>query len=54
MPEKLAGWRMMELMPFVSVMSQHRIQAMAARVHNFSMRPDALNANPISDVWLDA
>jgi hypothetical protein len=46
--------RLMQLLPFVSVMSQHRIQAMAARVNNFSMRPDALNANPIGDVWLDA
>jgi hypothetical protein len=45
--------RLMQLASFVSVMSQHRIQAMAARVHGFCMRPDALSANPIVDVWLD-
>jgi peptide/nickel transport system substrate-binding protein len=46
--------RLMDLLPFVSVMSQHRLQAMSARVHNFTMRPDALNASPIGDVYLDS
>jgi peptide/nickel transport system substrate-binding protein len=45
--------RLMALLPFVSVMSQHRLQAMSARVHGFTMRPDALNADPIGDVYLD-
>jgi len=44
--------RLIALVPFVSIMSQHRIQAMSARVHGFSMRPDALNASPCNDVWL--
>ena len=46
--------RLMTVLPFLSVMSQHRLQAMAAQVHGFAMRPDALNASPIGDVWLDA
>ncbi|HET6319334.1 MAG TPA: ABC transporter substrate-binding protein, partial [Chloroflexota bacterium] len=46
--------RLMELLPFVSFMSQHRVEAMSARVHGLAMRPDALNAYPIGDVWLDA
>jgi peptide/nickel transport system substrate-binding protein len=46
--------RLMDLLPFVSFMSQHRLQAMSSRVHGFAMRPDALNAYPIGDVWLDA
>jgi peptide/nickel transport system substrate-binding protein len=46
--------RLMELLPFVSIMTQHRLQAMSARVHGFSMRADALNAWPLGDVWLEA
>jgi peptide/nickel transport system substrate-binding protein len=46
--------RLMDLLPFVSFMSQQRLQAMSSRVHGLSMRPDALNAYPIGDVWLDA
>jgi peptide/nickel transport system substrate-binding protein len=44
--------RIMTLVPMVSIMSQHRIQAMSVKVHGFSMRPDALNAYPCNDVWL--
>ena len=46
--------RLMELVPFVSFMSQHRLEAMSARVHGLAMRPDALNAYPVGDAWLDA
>ncbi len=38
--------RLMDLLPFVSLMSQRRLQAMSSRVHGFAMRPDALNAYP--------
>jgi peptide/nickel transport system substrate-binding protein len=46
--------RLMELLPFVSIMTQHRLQAMSSRVQGFAMRPDALNAWPLGDVWLEA
>jgi hypothetical protein len=46
--------RLMDVLPFVSFMTQHRLQAMSNRVHGLAMRPDALNAYPIGDVWLDA
>jgi peptide/nickel transport system substrate-binding protein len=46
--------RMMELLPFVSVMSQVRVEAMSARVNDLRMGADGLNALPLNDVWLDA
>jgi peptide/nickel transport system substrate-binding protein len=46
--------RIMDLAPFVGVMSQVRLEAAAARVHDLHMGPDGLNATQMTDVWLDA
>jgi len=46
--------RIMDLVPFVGVMSQVRLEAAAARVHDLHMGPDGLNATQMNDVWLDA
>jgi peptide/nickel transport system substrate-binding protein len=46
--------RLMELLPFVSVMSQVRVEAVAARVNDLRMGADGLNALPLGDVWLDS
>ena len=46
--------RIMDLVPFVGVMSQVRLEAAAAKVHDLHMGPDGLNALQMNDVWLDA
>ena len=46
--------RIMDLVPFVGVMSQVRLEAAAAKVHDLHMGPDGLNATQMNDVWLDA
>jgi peptide/nickel transport system substrate-binding protein len=46
--------KIMDLAPFVGVMSQVRIEATAAKVHDLHMGPDGLNATQMNDVWLDA
>ena len=43
----------MEVVPFVSVMSQVRVEAVSGRVNNLRMGADGLNALPPGDVWLD-
>ena len=43
----------MEAVPFVSVMSQVRVEAVSARVNNLRMGADGLNALLLGDVWLD-
>jgi len=45
--------KLMDLLPFVSVMTQVRVEAMSAKVHELRMGPDGLNAQPMNDVWLD-
>ena len=45
--------RLMDVLPFVSVMTQVRVQGMAARVHDLRMGPHGLNALPMTDTWLD-
>jgi len=45
--------RLMELLPFVSIMSQVRVEAMSAKLHDLKMGPEGLNALPLTDVWLD-
>ncbi len=47
-----AQMRLMDLAPFVSVMSQVRVEGMAAKVKGLRMSADGLNALPLSDVWL--
>ncbi len=46
--------RLMDLSPFVSVLTQVRVEASAKKMHDLRMGPDGLNALPMSDVWLDA
>src|SRR5579859_6408529 len=58
-PERKATYeavqtKIMDLVPFVGVMSQVRVEAAAARVHDLHMGPDGLNATQMNDVWLDA
>jgi peptide/nickel transport system substrate-binding protein len=47
-----AQMRLMDPAPFVSVMSQVRVEGMAARVRGLHMSADGLNAQPLSDVWV--
>ena len=46
--------RLMDLAPFVSVLTQVRVEASAKKMRDLRMGPDGLNALPMSDVWLDA
>ncbi len=46
--------RLMNQLPFVSVLQQMRVEAMSAKVHDMTMGPEGLNANSLNDVWLDA
>jgi ABC-type transport system substrate-binding protein len=46
--------RLMDLLPFVSIMTQVRIEAMAAKVHDLKMVPHGLNAYPLTDMWMEA
>jgi peptide/nickel transport system substrate-binding protein len=58
-PERLATYadaqtKLMDLAPFVSVMSQVRVEASAARVHDLRMGPDGLNGMQLTDIWIDS
>jgi hypothetical protein len=44
----------MELLPFVSILSQVRLEAMSQKVHDVRMGPHGLNAMPMTDTWLEA
>ncbi|MBI2755623.1 MAG: hypothetical protein HYX52_02835 [Chloroflexi bacterium] len=46
--------RLMDIAPFVSVMSQVRVMAMASKVKDLRMVADGLNAQPMLDTWIDA
>jgi peptide/nickel transport system substrate-binding protein len=46
--------RLMDLLPFVSIMTQVRIEAMSARIHDLRMGPTGLNGLPMNDTWMDA
>jgi peptide/nickel transport system substrate-binding protein len=45
--------KIMELLPFVGVMSQVRVEAMSAKVHEFKPGPDGLTGLALNDTWLD-
>ena len=45
--------RVMEILPYVGVMSQVRVEAMSTRVHGFRPGPDGLTGAPLNDVWVD-
>lgn len=58
-PERRATYaevqtKLMDLAPFVGVLSQVRIEASAAKVHDLHMGADGLNATQMSDVWINA
>jgi len=46
--------KVMEILPFVGVMSQVRVEAMSAKVHGFQPAPDGLTGMPLNDVWIEA
>jgi peptide/nickel transport system substrate-binding protein len=45
--------KLMDLLPFVSVMSQVRVEGMSSKVHGLKMGPDGLNAFGLTDVWIE-
>jgi peptide/nickel transport system substrate-binding protein len=45
--------KIMEILPFVGVMSQVRVEAMSTKVHGFRPGPDGLTGAPLNDVWVD-
>jgi len=45
--------RVMEILPFVGVMSQVRVEAMSNKVHDFKPGPDGLTGTPMNDAWLE-
>lgn len=46
--------KIMEILPFVGVMSQIRVEAMSAKVHDFKAGPDGLTGTAMNDAWLEA
>jgi nickel transport system substrate-binding protein len=44
----------MDLIPFVSVISQIRVTAMSVKVHGLAPDPDGLTLLPIADTWVEA
>ena len=46
--------KIMEILPYVGVMSQVRVEAMSTRVHGFKPGPDGLTATAMNDVWLES
>ena len=45
--------KVMEILPYVGVMSQVRVEAMSTKVHGFKPGPDGLTGAPLNDVWVD-
>jgi len=45
--------RVMEILPYVGVMSQVRVEAMSTKVHGFKPGPDGLTGAPLNDLWVD-
>ena len=45
--------KVMEILPFVGVMSQVRVEAMSAKVHDFKPGPDGLTGLPLNDLWVE-
>ena len=44
----------MDILPFVGVMSQVRVEAMSVKVHDFKPGPDGLTGLPLNDTWVEA
>jgi peptide/nickel transport system substrate-binding protein len=45
--------KIMDILPFVGVMSQVRVEAMSTRVHDFRPGPDGLTGLPLNDTWVE-
>ncbi len=45
--------RLMDQAPFVSIMTQNRIEGMSAKVHDLRMGPTGLNALAMTDTWIE-
>jgi len=45
--------KVMEILPYVGVMSQVRVEAMSRKVNGFKPGPDGLTGAPLNDVWVD-
>ena len=45
--------KIMEILPFVGVMSQVRVEAMSTKVHDFRPGPDGLTGLPLNDTWVE-
>ena len=46
--------KIMDILPFVGVMSQIRVEAMSAKVHDFKPGPDGLTGLPLNDTWVES
>ena len=44
----------MDILPFVGVLSQVRVEAMSVKVHDFKAGPDGLTGTPMNDAWVEA
>jgi ABC-type transport system substrate-binding protein len=45
--------KIMEILPFVGVMSQVRVEAMSTKVHEFKPGPDGLTGLALNDTWVE-
>ncbi|HYK98316.1 MAG TPA: ABC transporter substrate-binding protein, partial [Candidatus Acidoferrales bacterium] len=45
--------KIMEILPYVGVMSQVRVEAMSVKVHDFKPGPDGLTGLPLNDTWME-
>ena len=45
--------KVMDILPFVGVMSQIRVEAMSVKVHDFKPGPDGLTGLALNDAWVE-
>jgi peptide/nickel transport system substrate-binding protein len=46
--------KVMEILPFIGIMSQVRVEAMSTKVHDFKPGPDGLTGTAMNDAWVEA
>ena len=46
--------KIMDILPYVGVMSQIRVEAMSVKVHDFKPGPDGLTGLPLNDTWVES
>jgi peptide/nickel transport system substrate-binding protein len=46
--------KIMDILPFIGVMSQVRVEAMSTKVHDFKPGPDGLTGLPLNDTWVES